>query len=206
MPRDGCKECSRRRIKCDKGTPECAKCLKKGIKCTGLGRQIRFVEGTISKGKRKQRTVSGVQNLATNLSRYMDDTILPISPSETHARSSPQDTILESLIGNVSGFEFQDTDDDIEEIGTVVDQRQSHRSTRIPSDQNTTVSYHLDPCVDLLLEFMKPGIQMLFDHCKLVSLPLIERPSDSVQFPQALHQSWLSLITDPTGIAISCFH
>jgi hypothetical protein len=205
MPRDGCKECSRRRIKCDKGTPECAKCLKKGIECTGIGRQIRFVEGAISKGKRKQRTISDVQNLATNLNRYMDNTTLSISPSETRALQSPQDTDVESPIRTDSDFESQDIDDDVEEIGTVVHQRQSHQSTRTPSDGNTSVSYHLDPCVDLLLEYMKPGIQMLFDHCKLALLPLVDRLFDSKQFPQALHQSWLSLITDPMVIAISCF-
>jgi hypothetical protein len=180
MPRDGCKECSRRRIKCDKDTPECAKCLKKGVKCTGIGRQIRFVEGAISKGKRKQRTTSDVHNLATNLNRYMHDTALSISPSDTHAHPSPQDSNLESPIGNVSNFGSQDIDDDVEEIGTVVHQRQSHQSTRTPSDENTTVSYHLDPCVDLLLEFMKPGIQMLFDHCKLVLLFLVGQPFDNI--------------------------
>jgi hypothetical protein len=206
MPRDGCKECSRRRIECDKGTPECAKCLKKGIECTGIGRQIRFVEGAISKGKRKQRTISDVQNLATNLNRYMDDTTLSISPSETHAHPSPQDTDVESLIETVGDFEFRDTDDDIEDVGTVIHQRQSHHPTRTPSDGNTTVSYHLDPCVDLLLEFMKPGIQMLFGHCKLLLLLLFGQPFDSKQFPRALHLSWLSLTTDPMGIAISCFH
>jgi hypothetical protein len=203
MPRDGCKECSRRRIKCDKGTPECAKCLKKGIKCTGIGRQIRFVEGAISKGKRKQHTNSDVQNLATNRNRYMHDTT---SPSETQTHPSPRVTNLASPIRTESDFESQDIDDDVAEIGTVVHQRQSHQSIRTPSDRNTAVSYHLDPCVDLLLEYMKPGIQMLFDHCKSVLLLLVRQPFDSKQFPQALHLSWSSLTTDQMGIAISCFH
>ena len=43
MPRDGCKECSRRRIVCDKNTPQCQKCIKKGISCTGIGIHYRFV-------------------------------------------------------------------------------------------------------------------------------------------------------------------
>jgi hypothetical protein len=175
MPRDGCKECSRRRIKCDKGTPECAKCLKKGIQCTGVGRQIRFVEGAISKGKRKY-TIPDVKNLATNLSRHPNDATLSVSQSETHAGSLHQDTDVESPIETVNDLGSHDTDDDVEEIGTVVHQRQIYPTTRTSSNERTTVSFHLDPAFDLSLELLKPGIQMLFDHCKQMSLLLVCLP------------------------------
>lgn len=33
----GCHECCKRRLKCDKTEPECLKCLKKGIGCSGQG-------------------------------------------------------------------------------------------------------------------------------------------------------------------------
>jgi hypothetical protein len=170
MPRDGCKECSRRRIKCDKGTPECTKCLKKGIQCTGVGRQIRFVEGAISKGKRKGHTIPDVRNLATNLGRHLDDTTLSVSQTEIHAGPPPQDTDVESPIGCVIDLGSQDADDDVEEFGLDVHQRQIYQPTRTPSDERTTMSFHLDPAVDLSLELLKPGIQMLFDHCKLMAL------------------------------------
>jgi hypothetical protein len=176
MPRDGCKECSRRRIKCDKGTPECTKCLKKGIQCTGVGRQIRFVEGAISKEKRKGHTISDVRNLATNLSRHLDDTALSVSQTEIHAGPPPQDTDVESPIGCVVDLGSQDADDDVEEFGLDVHQRQIYQPTRTPSDKRTTMSFHLDPAVDLSLELLKPGIQMLFDHCKLMVLLFLRLP------------------------------
>jgi len=169
MPRDGCKECSRRRIKCDKGTPECAKCLKKGIQCTGVGRQIRFVEGAISKGKRKGHTISEVRNIATNLSRHLNDETISTPRSEALTGSFHQDTDVESPIEPVGNTRVLEAEEDVEEIGRVVHRRLSYSPTRIPSDR-TTASFHLDPGADLILELVKPGIQMLFDHCKPIWL------------------------------------
>ena len=48
----GCFQCSRRRIVCDKAEPFCAKCVQKGIDCSGRGR-IRFVEGVARRGRFK---------------------------------------------------------------------------------------------------------------------------------------------------------
>lgn len=39
---EGCYECCKRRLKCDKTEPECLKCLKKGISCSGQGLRCRF--------------------------------------------------------------------------------------------------------------------------------------------------------------------
>jgi hypothetical protein len=47
----GCFQCSRRRIICDRNEP-CLKCIKKGIECSGLGR-IRFAEGVARRGRLK---------------------------------------------------------------------------------------------------------------------------------------------------------
>ena len=171
MPRDGCKECSRRRIKCDKGTPECAKCLKKGIQCTGVGRQIRFVEGAISKGKRKGHPIADVRNITTNLSRHLNDATALTPRSETPAGPRHQDTDVESSIESVGDSEVLEAESDVEEIETVVYPRLNHSSTRTSSDC-TTISFHLDPGADLILELLKPGIQMLFDHCRPIWLLL----------------------------------
>lgn len=38
----GCYECSQRRIHCDRGEPNCAKCAAKGFNCSGLGVRYRF--------------------------------------------------------------------------------------------------------------------------------------------------------------------
>ncbi|KAI1627305.1 putative aminotransferase [Exophiala viscosa] len=47
----GCFECSRRRIDCDRGTPECQKCLQRGLACSGLGTRYRFNDGLASRGR-----------------------------------------------------------------------------------------------------------------------------------------------------------
>lgn len=47
----GCYECSQRRIHCDRGQPECQKCISKGVKCSGLGIRHRFNKGVASRGK-----------------------------------------------------------------------------------------------------------------------------------------------------------
>lgn len=43
-----CSNCSRRRIKCDRGIPECEKCLRKGLSCPGYGRRYRYRHQTIT--------------------------------------------------------------------------------------------------------------------------------------------------------------
>lgn len=57
--RTGCYECSQRRVHCDRGRPSCAKCVSKGIQCSGLGTRYRFSGVTEPKvrtcGKHKSR-------------------------------------------------------------------------------------------------------------------------------------------------------
>ncbi|KAF5001621.1 hypothetical protein FGRMN_927 [Fusarium graminum] len=53
---NGCYECCKRRLKCDKTEPQCLKCQKKGISCSGQGLRCRFsshmaVETTPANGK-----------------------------------------------------------------------------------------------------------------------------------------------------------
>lgn len=52
----GCFQCSVRRIDCDLAQPECVKCRRKGIECSGLAR-IRFASGLASRGKLKGASV-----------------------------------------------------------------------------------------------------------------------------------------------------
>ncbi|KAI4726131.1 hypothetical protein E4T49_06058 [Aureobasidium sp. EXF-10728] len=166
MPRDGCKECSRRRIKCDKGTPECAKCLKKGIKCTGIGRQIRFVEGPISKGKRKGQRISDVRNLATKLDQHLGEASEALQHPEARTETLERIADVNSPVENTGNVLFDNTDDDVEEIGLVqvLRPRQIHHPTYTSTDDSTTISFYLDPGADSRLELLKPGIQMLFSH------------------------------------------
>ena len=47
----GCYECSQRRINCDRGEPDCAKCVSKGFACSGIGPKYRFRNGLVAKRK-----------------------------------------------------------------------------------------------------------------------------------------------------------
>jgi hypothetical protein len=58
----GCFQCSRRRIICDKNEPSCTKCIKKGIECSGLGR-IRFAEGVARRGRLKDCKIPVIDGL-----------------------------------------------------------------------------------------------------------------------------------------------
>lgn len=49
--RKGCYSCSKRRILCDETEPQCLKCVKKGLECSGQGLRIRFNNGVASRGK-----------------------------------------------------------------------------------------------------------------------------------------------------------
>ncbi|KAM6523111.1 hypothetical protein FSOLCH5_003730 [Fusarium solani] len=53
----GCHECSQRRVNCDRGTPECRKCIAKGLKCSGLGVRHRFSNGVASRGHYSGKTM-----------------------------------------------------------------------------------------------------------------------------------------------------
>ncbi|KAL4889989.1 fungal-specific transcription factor domain-containing protein [Aspergillus ambiguus] len=71
----GCYNCSQRRINCDRGTPKCQKCIKKGLECLGLGTRYRFQNAVASRGKLAGRTVpSRNVNGQTYVSQLSDDT------------------------------------------------------------------------------------------------------------------------------------
>jgi hypothetical protein len=40
----GCESCKRRKVKCDETYPQCTRCCKAGIKCTGFTPQLKFVD------------------------------------------------------------------------------------------------------------------------------------------------------------------
>jgi hypothetical protein len=46
-----CHNCRRRRLKCDRSIPHCAKCTKRGQDCLGYGQLFRWQTGVASRGK-----------------------------------------------------------------------------------------------------------------------------------------------------------
>ncbi|EXJ89210.1 hypothetical protein A1O3_02276 [Capronia epimyces CBS 606.96] len=53
---EDCPTCVRRRIRCDRTLPKCAKCSKKGLTCPGYGPRLRWANGIAVRGHLKGRT------------------------------------------------------------------------------------------------------------------------------------------------------
>lgn len=52
-----CRVCNRRRIKCDRRVPTCAKCDKRGLTCSGYGIILKWDQGVASRGNLKGKSV-----------------------------------------------------------------------------------------------------------------------------------------------------
>lgn len=52
-----CRVCNRRRIKCDRSLPACAKCEKRGLTCSGYGILLKWDQGIASRGKLKGKSL-----------------------------------------------------------------------------------------------------------------------------------------------------
>ncbi|KAI1394413.1 uncharacterized protein F4822DRAFT_388116, partial [Hypoxylon trugodes] len=62
----GCYECSQRRIHCDRGEPNCDKCVSRGLECSGItGKRHRFRNGYTPKRKNHQSSESGYSSSAS---------------------------------------------------------------------------------------------------------------------------------------------
>jgi len=166
MPRDGCRECSRRRIKCDKGNPECAKCLKKGIKCSGIGRHIRFVSGVAVRGKHKGQSFPLVERLSTAQGRtaFNGDVTTVRQSHESDRQVTLAQTAVESSPSS-SFTDYGSVDDisqDFSEDSVVL-----YRSAQqLCEGEQGSMFVCANPRADLSLEHLKPGIRMLFSHCR----------------------------------------
>ncbi|CAD0015469.1 unnamed protein product, partial [Aureobasidium pullulans] len=143
--------------------PECAKCTKKGIKCTGVGRQIRFIEGVISKGKRKGQTFPDVGGFTTKLGLELENVFMSTPRLEEHTETDKE--VERVSVETEHGPPNTDIDDDgAEEIQLVRYQGQHDLPAWTLPDDGTFMPFYYDPGADLTLELLKPGIQMLFNH------------------------------------------
>ncbi|KAM6508240.1 hypothetical protein FALCPG4_018121 [Fusarium falciforme] len=105
----GCYECSQRRINCDRGTPQCRKCIAKGLKCSGLGIRHRFSNGVTSRGHCTGKTMDTAyphmkRQVKPNVTKT---TTLPEqsrndSSTEKHVAATSQETLsLQFIHGGI---------------------------------------------------------------------------------------------------------
>ena len=158
MRLDSCRQCVRRRIQCDAGTPECAKCLKKNIKCSGVGKQYRFVDGVAGRRTTKARPVSTVSTA-------------PRTSEHVIAKCSEP-----AIAGIPSANKPQDAYQWDTRFLTDSDERLLGSESNSLSPRLATDSLHVacrDDTVALsntwqlcALESLSPTTRMLFDHCR----------------------------------------
>ena len=154
MRYDSCRQCTKRRIRCDQGVPRCAKCIKKGLECSGIGKTYQFVQNT---------TPETIETSSSLRSRQ--------SGPCAGEGDAPNDVTNTADDGSV-GF-IVNEGEDIEAItASQADTQQSIDGTILHLPREQTVSgmiaahtphYPLDYCLALY----KPGQLMLLDHCKL---------------------------------------
>jgi hypothetical protein len=145
MRYDSCRQCTKRRIKCDKGMPRCAKCVKKGLECSGIGKTYQFVENT---------TPDTI--LASSLARSRHG---EPRNDERDASDHVSDAAACSSVSSPSSAK-QSTD------GIPIHMQEAGHQTVENVLAARTTEYSLSYPVALY----KPGQMMLFDHCKLALL------------------------------------
>ncbi|KAI5465057.1 hypothetical protein BGZ63DRAFT_412466 [Mariannaea sp. PMI_226] len=83
---NGCYECFKRRIKCDKTEPECFKCLKKGISCSGQGLRCRL--SSHMAGEKSPARVPGKQGESSKSIRKVEPPSSPTPFMSSRARTT----------------------------------------------------------------------------------------------------------------------
>lgn len=155
MPRDGCRECLYRRIRCDKTEPSCQKCIKKGIECSGVGKFC-FVAGAT----RRRRKVAP-----------------PSTASKVDSNAVPQNVASGSQelpAGSVFDSASSPSNLAIEHEPSTSDPQQSGQQLSLLAGKSSITSELLSQVyqqsnirTDLALEGLKPGISELLMNCKL---------------------------------------
>ena len=166
MPRDGCRECLYRRIRCDKTDPSCQKCIKKGIECSGVGKFC-FVAGVTR--RRRKATVPSTTSKASS------SAVLKNAASE-----SPKLLAVNSLNNTNSrsrlAIEHEPSESTPQQSGQQQLSLLSGKSSGPPGLLPQTYQ-QCNVRTDLALEGLKPGISELLMNCKLWPYLLLVRRS-----------------------------
>lgn len=152
MPRDGCRECLYRRIRCDKTDPSCQKCIKKGIKCSGVGKFC-FVDGVT---RRKRRVAAP----PTASKAVTSSPLMPHADNRLEVNTNSDHTSIERKSSDSS----------------------PHKSELELSVSAGRTSVWPGACnvrTDLALEGLKPGISELLMNCKFCKFSHCEMFSNS---------------------------
>lgn len=155
MPRDGCRECLYRRIRCDKTDPSCQKCIKKGIECSGVGKFC-FVAG-VTRRRRKITAPSTSSKVALSAA---PENVTPGS-QRLHADIGPNDSSNRRRLA----IECEPSKSNTQQSGQQLSLLAAKRPVSPGSSSQTYQQCNIR--TDLALEGLKPGISELLMNCKL---------------------------------------
>lgn len=106
LSREACHSCRRQRLKCDRSLPQCLKCVKKGQKCLGYQRLLRWGQGIASRGKMtgvtfeemtKNRTWPGNSDLQLSSSASLSSQRTSRGSSEVSSLGALTDPLVQDL-------------------------------------------------------------------------------------------------------------
>lgn len=150
MPRDGCRECLYRRIRCDKTDPSCQKCLKKGLECSGVGKFC-FVNG-VTRRRRKTASPLSVSTIrTTSLSEVATPGSQTVCVDDRPKHGERTNSRLLEQEPPDSGLQQSE-----QQLSLVAVE------SSVPSQTSQPYSVR----ADLALEGLKPGISELLMTCK----------------------------------------
>jgi len=150
MPRDGYHGCSRRRIRCDRRSPECDACIKRGIQCTGTGIRIRFVATNAVVARPTKIVIHGKQKTCGQ----HNEPALASTTTGTDQQPSPLPS--EGALTRMNDL-------------CMIPDSLSYASHSIVSSNYTSgtkAMTHRKHEIDSGLQSLDPGVAVLFNHCE----------------------------------------
>ena len=156
MPRDGCRECLYRRIRCDKTDPSCQKCIKKGIECSGVGKFC-FVAGVT----RRRRKITAPSTSSTKVVSSATPENLTLGSQGLYSGNGLNDSSNDNRLA----VEYEPSKSNTQQSGQQLALLPTERSA--PPGLLSQTYQQCNLRTDLALEGLKPGISELLMNCKL---------------------------------------
>ena len=102
-----CRTCIKRRVKCDRTSPDCYKCQSRRLQCPGFGARLRWGQGIASRGKLKglTRPIEG-RSMAILQSHLVSTTAeaTPLKVSAAEFDANAQLHLLESQLSSIPKY------------------------------------------------------------------------------------------------------
>jgi hypothetical protein len=141
-----CRVCNRRRIKCDRATPSCNKCIKKKLTCPGYGVILNWEWGVASRGKLARKTIPSLSPVTASSSGTSDGLpSIASTPSSIDVEDSDPLPVMQNMVPAQVSEALHDALVMTEEIES------SERSNQYPEQ---------DSLVDRSTVYYKPGLHI----------------------------------------------